>query len=121
MRQVPCWIALLGMLTLGPVAMHAADTPDPRAATPGLLRTTAPPTGAGPMRRLPPVERPIETVGFSGPTRTSSRRAVRAVAHQPEEVSPRKLAEPGGYPIDLPTALRLADAGNLQVAFAASK
>ncbi len=37
---------------------------------------------------------------------------------QPEELPPKKIEEPGGFPIDLPTALRLADAGNLQVAFA---
>jgi outer membrane protein TolC len=119
MRQLPCWIAWAGLLTFLPAAIQAiaAEGPAAHAAAPGLFRPAAPPT-SGQTRRLPPVERTIERVGFNEPARSASRQAVRPARHQPEEISPMKLDASSGYPIDLPTALRLADAGNLQVAFA---
>ena len=47
-----------------------------------------------------------------------ARRVLRTSASEPEEVPAREVEDPPKLPIDLPTALRLADASNLQVVFA---
>jgi outer membrane protein TolC len=79
-------------------------------------------------RRLPPVERPIQRVNHTEPIGPSSRRVRVAQATLPdelpaprEEIPPVPIEAPGTYPIDLPTALRLADANNLLVAAARAR
>ncbi|HEY2893737.1 MAG TPA: hypothetical protein VGJ16_05980, partial [Pirellulales bacterium] len=99
-----------------PAAMRAPNLLEPASAA-ALPSTTVR------LRRLPAVSQPNRPVSFIEPAQ--SPRVQRAGFNQqsdtqrglspPEEVTPRPA---NGYPIDLPTALRLADADNLQVAFA---
>jgi outer membrane protein TolC len=127
----------LGLLAVGVFAadlsIARAQTPEPIAAAPSPRRAGEPrklaPTASEVSRvqRLPPVESPIKTVRFVEPAQQVDPRVTRAVDRQPVkpaamrqklDVVAEKADEPAGFPIDLPTALRLADAENLQVAFA---
>jgi outer membrane protein TolC len=118
-RRVGNWILLATWIALMTFDgdPFVADSSIVRAQTPEPIRAAPPPVNASRLRRLPPVERPIEMVRFVAPVDKGPSQVVRAVATQPEEVPPQKVEEPG-FSIDLPTALRLADAANLQVAFA---
>jgi outer membrane protein TolC len=98
MRLVRHWIAFASLLAAGMLFERAgaADAP------------TLPAPGPEPILSLPPVSGP------SGDDRPQRLPSVDASA------GPGNLAarEPGAMPIDLATALRLADANNLQVAVA---
>ncbi|MBI3837928.1 MAG: TolC family protein [Planctomycetia bacterium] len=101
--------------------VFSADRLVVRAQSPEPNNLAAPLWAGQRPQRLPPVERAVnsaQVVGFLEPAPAAPYQATRAVAVQPEEVLAQKLNEAGGFAIDLPTALRLADAGNLQVAFA---
>ena len=135
MRPILGCLVVAGLLIAGSPAERAfaADQPIVRARTAEFIQAAASgprgpgmgPSDAGRLQRLPPVERPIQRVQFVEPAREPAHRAAQAVAHQaapnmlrePEEVI-GKLDEPNTYLIDLPTALRLADANNLLVAAA---
>ncbi len=97
------------------------------AEPPATLRAIEPrPAGSAETRikRLPPVERRIQPETVQAARQNSPQRA-RVVSFQeelaspaPEEISAPDADQPTAWPIDLPTALKLADANNLQVAFA---
>ncbi len=127
LRHIRSWfcigaVLLFGLLATRALAVERLTAPAPRlipvAPTPATT-AAAPPASDQVTRRLPPVERPVRSIQFVEP-------ATRAVAFgrepgaqtEPEEVPAGNADEPPKLPIDLPTALRLADAGNLQVAFA---
>ncbi len=131
----------LGLLAVGVFAAERsvvrAQTPEPIAVAPsprraGEPRKLAPAVDeAVRVQRLPPVEPPIKTVRFVEPVQQTERRVTQAVDRQVDrkpvkpaamrrkvDIADERADEPAGFPIDLPTALRLADAENLQVAFA---
>ncbi|HTM56122.1 MAG TPA: TolC family protein [Pirellulales bacterium] len=120
------WVSRAAILVLiARTAPGVAGEPGELRA-PGLLEPASTPALPNPpvrLRRLPAVSQPNRPVSYIEPA--PSPRVQRAGLKQPstaqngptqpEEVMPRPA---NGYPIDLPTALRLADADNLQVAFA---
>jgi outer membrane protein TolC len=104
---------LVGMLHAGLLATNtlAAD------GIPAPMPASRMVESEGVIRRLPPVVQKTqftEAVRQGAPTldRPSGR------MREPEEISAFMVNDLPTFPIDLPTALRLADAGNLQVAFA---
>jgi outer membrane protein TolC len=106
------------MLLLGPPARPAARAEErPPRALPSAAAMALPAPRPG-VRRLPPVERPIATVAHAESSRRQWPPVAGAVAHQPEEVQGERVAEENSYSIDLPTALRLGDAENWQIAIA---
>jgi outer membrane protein TolC len=97
------------------IAADRTTAPGPVAQQPYLV-----PIPAGQqITRLPPPQ-----LQYPNSAQPPAAPSSRKVSFQPEEVPGRKeapakkVAEPNTYPIDLPTALQLADANNLQVAFA---
>ncbi len=135
MLHVRCWIISAGLVIVGSLAERAAgaEPPATSAQGPQLIRAARPPnilpprpSNPGRLQRLPPVEQPVQAVQFVEGPRERAAGATRAVAHQPappsarrpEEVFAEKDDTHNRFGIDLATALRLADADNLQVAFA---
>ena len=121
-RRIQLCVPLAWMLAVGIiVGALTADRVAVRAESPEPKHLALSPRDAQLPRRLPPVERagnPVKAVGFVEPARPAAFQVTRAGAAQPEELPPQSPGESAGFAIDLPTALRLADAGNLQVAFA---
>jgi outer membrane protein TolC len=122
LRRIQFCLPLAGLLAVGTtVGPFLADPLGVRAETPEPNHLVPAAQDAPLSRRLPPVERAasgVRMVGFVEPVRGPGGHATRGVAVQAEEVAAPEPGEPGGFGIDLPTALQLADAGNLQVAFA---
>jgi outer membrane protein TolC len=109
------------------MALAAGVRAEPPRPLPNL--PAAPLTGVRRSERLPPVASPLKRVNYEDPARPSARRAKFAAEPQtpgtppaaPEEVAGTPVEEPTQFPIDLPTALRLADASNLLVAAARAR
>jgi outer membrane protein TolC len=122
LRRIQFCLPLAGVLAVGTtVGTFLADPLGVRAEAPQLNQLALHAQVASLPRRLPPVERAVnaaKAVGYVEPARRAAYQAARAVASEPEEVSAQEPGDGGGFAIDLPTALRLADASNLQVAVA---
>ncbi len=121
LRRIQLSFPLAGVLAVGTiVGTFSADRLVVRAESPEPNHF-APIRDAPRPRRLPPIEpaaNAVKAVGFVEPARAAAYRVTRAAPVRPEEVPAQNPSEPGGFAIDLPTALRLADASNLQVAVA---
>jgi outer membrane protein TolC len=111
----------------------AADRLTAGSPTPRLIPVTPPagkiarsPADAPLTERLPPVEQPIQMIHFLESVPEPNSQVVRAAPMEPlpgptalpEEVRGSEANDPQPLAIDLPTSLRLADASNLQMAFA---
>jgi outer membrane protein TolC len=118
------WFTLIGVLHVGLLAANAADgpvapAPNSRQIVPASGARAATTAGDRGIRRLPPVVRQTQFIEPVRPGAPSGRRARPSGPMQaPEEIPGLLVSGLPTYPIDLSTALRLADAGNLQVAFA---
>ena len=120
-------LALVGSLASGASAADRlnAGSPAPRLipVAPASAKIAA---DDSLTERLPPIEQPIQKISFVEPVPEPISPAIRAAPVQPipgaigppEEVQGRATNEPEPFLIDLPTSLRLADASNLQMAFA---
>ena len=113
MRRLERLLALATLLIVGPLAdASAAERPSVRAPAPEPIYTPPPfDQRAAPNQHASPPTRPAPP-GDSGRLERLPR------VGRPIEVTTGNTNEPGAFAIDLPTALRLADANNLQVAFA---
>lgn len=133
MWRVRVWFILVAILAAEPITKISAAEPPPfaRAPSPEPIRLapsssrSPPPLDDGRLERLPPVEASVRKAEFVAPagrpayvTRATAQQSVRGTLREPEPVPAKIAVEPGAFPIDLPTALRLADANNLQVAVA---
>jgi outer membrane protein TolC len=87
------------------------------AQVPPARGNALPAAGAAPLvRRLPPIDQPIRLIDYQDSSAPSA--DVPVADAGPEPVQGELLDGAQGYPIDLPTALRLADATNWQIAIA---
>jgi outer membrane protein TolC len=109
---------------------HAIEPSADRARAPALLQAPQdlPATrrlASERIERLPPVDQGVRKVGFIEPARalqlpaqTTAQRPLPPPMRELEAISGTIVPPVNRFPIDLPTALQLADANNLQVAFA---
>src|SRR5689334_8061938 len=81
-------------------------------------RLVPPPGGRLVVEPLPSVHQTVRQATFVQPAPTVSEQLPGPLPAPPEEIPADRMSEPNSFPIDLPTALRLADANNLLVAFA---
>ncbi len=121
MRRIAQLIAL-AMCAASQQALADAPVNRPsivRAPGRGPVLIAPPPsTDRSRIERLPSVTGTIQRTSFVEPAQSISPRIDDAVPRQPEEILAKRADAPPNFPIDLPTALRLADANNLIVAFA---